>query len=94
LTGRDFLGKCLWVDLEADGHRIYHIGAVHAGLTFELGTNKSMWPSSRFKDRFTLLLFPILSEKLVQAKTLLKLNSIHFHDDLLCHEKYYRPWNI
>ncbi|OGR06394.1 MAG: hypothetical protein A2520_02690 [Deltaproteobacteria bacterium RIFOXYD12_FULL_53_23] len=52
-------------------------------VAIALGTNKSMWPASIFKDRFTLLLFSILSKKLVQAQTLLKLNSIHFHDDLL-----------
>jgi len=38
-----------------------------------LGANKSLRPASRFKYRLTLLLFPILSKKLVQAQTRLKL---------------------
>lgn len=35
MTSGDFLDKCLWLDLETDGSKLYHIGAVFAGQAFE-----------------------------------------------------------
>ena len=35
LTEKDFLDKCLLLDLETDGSKLYHIGAVYSGQTFE-----------------------------------------------------------
>lgn len=35
MTGKDFLDKCLLLDLETDGSKLFHIGAVFLGQTFE-----------------------------------------------------------
>ena len=35
MTEKDFLDKCLLLDLETDGSKLYHIGAVYSGQTFE-----------------------------------------------------------
>jgi len=35
MTKDDFLDKCLLLDLETDGSKLYHIGAVYSGQTFE-----------------------------------------------------------
>lgn len=35
LTEKDFLDRCLLLDLETDGSKLYHIGAVFSGQTFE-----------------------------------------------------------
>ena len=35
LTGKDFLDKCILLDLETDGSKLYHIGAVYSGQAFE-----------------------------------------------------------
>ena len=35
MTGKDFLDKCILLDLETDGSKLYHIGAVYSGQAFE-----------------------------------------------------------
>ncbi len=35
VTSKDFLDKCLLLDLETDGSKLFHIGAVFSGQTFE-----------------------------------------------------------
>ena len=35
MTSKDFLDKCLLLDLETDGSKLFHIGAVFSGQTFE-----------------------------------------------------------
>ena len=35
LTGKDFLVKFLLLDLETDGSKLYHIGALFSGQTFK-----------------------------------------------------------
>jgi ATP-dependent DNA helicase RecQ len=35
LAAKDFLDKCVFLDLETDGAKLYHIGAVYSGQAFE-----------------------------------------------------------
>lgn len=35
MTAHDFLDKCLFLDLETDGSKLYNIGAVFSGQVFE-----------------------------------------------------------
>jgi ATP-dependent DNA helicase RecQ len=52
LTAQDFLKKCLFLDLETDGSRLYHIGAVYSGLVFERKGRFDTLAALKQLDRF------------------------------------------
>ncbi|MHC1699230.1 MAG: RecQ family ATP-dependent DNA helicase [Geobacteraceae bacterium] len=54
MTNNDFLDKCLLLDLETDGSKLYHIGAVYSGQVFErkgrFDTQTALKELDRFAD--------------------------------------------
>jgi ATP-dependent DNA helicase RecQ len=54
LTINEFLDKCLLLDLETDGSKLYHIGAVYSGQVFErkgrFDTQTALKELDRFAD--------------------------------------------